>query len=88
MPNPLNLSDAPDLTDKSIQRVRLKSMPLSKKGKKILGAMKKQYGSEKGKKVFYASINKGTVKGAEHKSSHKSHRPPKKTSRGKKIYYS
>ena len=40
-------------------------MPLTKKGKKILGAMKKQYGAKKGKQVFYASINKGKISGAE-----------------------
>ena len=41
-------------------------MPLTKKGKKILGAMKKSYGdTKKAKSVFYASINKGKVKGAE-----------------------
>lgn len=41
-------------------------MPLTKKGKKILGAMKKTYGNaKKAKSVFYASINKGKVKGAE-----------------------
>tara|TARA_R100000750_G_C2345987_1_gene96318 strand:+ start:1670 stop:1834 length:165 start_codon:yes stop_codon:yes gene_type:complete len=33
-------------------------MPLSKTGRKILTAMKKQYGEEKGEDVFYASINK------------------------------
>lgn len=38
-------------------------MPLTKKGKKILKAMKKQYGEKKGKRVFYASQNKGTIKG-------------------------
>lgn len=38
-------------------------MPLTKKGKKIMKAMKKEYGSEKGKRVFYASQNKGTIKG-------------------------
>ena len=38
-------------------------MPLTKKGSKILGAMKKQYGAKKGKQVFYASQNKGTIKG-------------------------
>ena len=38
-------------------------MPLTKKGKKILGAMKKEYGEKKGKSVFYASQNKGTIKG-------------------------
>jgi len=40
-------------------------MPLKKKGKKILKAMSKQYGKKKGKQVFYASINKGTIKGAD-----------------------
>ncbi len=38
-------------------------MPLTKKGKKIMGHMKKQYGKEKGKHVFYASSKKGTIKG-------------------------
>jgi hypothetical protein len=40
-------------------------MPLSKKGKKIMGAMKEQYGAEKGESVFYASKNKGTISGVE-----------------------
>ena len=40
-------------------------VPLSKKGKKILKSMKKQYGKKKGKSVFYASANKGTIKGIE-----------------------
>ena len=40
-------------------------MPLTEKGKKILKSMKKKYGNKKGKQVFYASINKGSVKGAE-----------------------
>lgn len=40
-------------------------MPLTKKGKKIEEAMEKEYGEEKGKKVFYASKNKGTIKGVE-----------------------
>lgn len=38
-------------------------MPLNKKGKKIKAAMEKQYGPKKGKQVFYASENKGTIKG-------------------------
>ena len=42
-------------------------MPQTAKGKKILAAMKKQYGSKKGKSVYYASIVKGKVKGAEGK---------------------
>ena len=40
-------------------------MPLSAKGKKIKKAMLKQYGKKKGKKVFYASANKGTITGIE-----------------------
>lgn len=40
-------------------------MPLSKKGSKIMKAMKEEYGSEKGESVFYASKNKGKIKGVE-----------------------
>jgi len=39
-------------------------MPLTRKGGKILRAMKQDYGEKKGKNVFYASINKGTIRGA------------------------
>ena len=42
-------------------------MPLSKKGTKIKKAMVKTYGKEKGKKVFYASENKGRIKGVKKK---------------------
>ncbi|GAG55112.1 unnamed protein product, partial [marine sediment metagenome] len=45
-------------------------MPLTEKGKKILRAMRKQYGEEKGERVFYASINKGKIKSA-HKGKKK-----------------
>jgi hypothetical protein len=38
-------------------------MPLTKKGKKIMKNMKKQYGKEKGDRVFYASANKKRIKG-------------------------
>ena len=38
-------------------------MPLTKKGEKILHAMQEEYGKEKGKGVFYASENKGTISG-------------------------
>jgi len=38
-------------------------MPLNKKGKKIMKSMKKQYGKKKGEKIFYASKNKGVIKG-------------------------
>lgn len=38
-------------------------MPKTPKGKKIMRAMKKSYGAKKGKEVFYASKQKGTIKG-------------------------
>ena len=40
-------------------------MPLTKKGKKIKKSMEKQYGKKKGETVFYASKNKGVIKGVE-----------------------
>jgi len=42
-------------------------MPLTKKGNKILKNMKREYGKEKGKRVFYASANKGKIKGVHKK---------------------
>lgn len=42
-------------------------MPLTKKGEKVKRAMQKQYGEEKGEQVFYASANKGTIKGVHKK---------------------
>lgn len=42
-------------------------MPLTKKGKKIKSEMKKEYGEKKGEQVFYASQNKGTIKGTHKK---------------------
>ena len=38
-------------------------MPLTKKGEKIKSAMTKEYGEKKGEEVFYASANKGKIKG-------------------------
>lgn len=46
-------------------------MPLNKKGLKIRQAMEKFYGKEKGDEVFYASENKGTIKGVKKKTSKK-----------------
>ncbi len=43
-------------------------MPLTRKGTEIADAMRKHYGSKKGKQVFYASAKKGTIKGV-HTSS-------------------
>jgi len=37
-------------------------MPLNTKGRKVLKAMQKQYGAKRGRQVFYASYNKGTIK--------------------------
>jgi hypothetical protein len=42
-------------------------MPLTKKGKEILSNMQKEYGTKKGEQVFYASKNKGKIKGVEGK---------------------
>jgi len=42
-------------------------MPLTKKGAKIKAAMRKQYGAEKGTRVYYASQKKGTIKGTHKK---------------------
>jgi hypothetical protein len=49
-------------------------MPLTKKGQKIMSAMKDQYGDKKGEDVFYASKNKGNITGVD--------RPKKKKNKG------
>lgn len=46
-------------------------MPLTKKGRTIMAAMKDQYGSSKGESVFYASRNKGTIDGVDRKKKYK-----------------
>lgn len=40
-------------------------MPLTAKGREILAKMEERYGSDKGKEVFYASRNKGTITGVD-----------------------
>ena len=40
-------------------------MPMTRKGKKVMRSMKEQYGPDRGEEVFYASANKGTIKGVE-----------------------
>lgn len=40
-------------------------MPLTKKGKKIKKKMEETYGHEKGEQVFYATQNKGKIKGTD-----------------------
>lgn len=47
-------------------------MPLTAKGEKILANMEAEYGAKKGKSVFYASENKGTIKGVAHHKAPKS----------------
>jgi len=58
-------------------------MPLTKKGRKIMRAMKKHYGDERGEAIFYASRNAGAITGVE-RSSHDRHdagRRPKRRRR-------
>lgn len=43
-------------------------MPLTKKGKKIMRNMRKQYGA-RGEEVFYRSRNKGTISGVDRSRS-------------------
>lgn len=40
-------------------------MPKTPKGRKIMKAMKKEYGGKKGESVFYASKNAGRIKGVD-----------------------
>lgn len=40
-------------------------MPKTKKGKKIMKAMKKTYGKKKAEQVFYASKNAKKIKGVD-----------------------
>ena len=42
-------------------------MPLTKKGAVIKASMEKTYGQKRGERVFFASANKGTIKGVDHK---------------------
>lgn len=42
-------------------------MPLTKKGQSILRSLAKEYGTKKGKSVFYAMINAGKLKGVHQK---------------------
>jgi len=40
-------------------------MPMTSKGRKIMRAMHRRYGKKKAKQVFYASRNKGTIRGVD-----------------------
>jgi hypothetical protein len=44
-------------------------MPLTSKGREIMANMLKEYGSKKGKQVFYASRNAGKIKEVDPESS-------------------
>lgn len=46
-------------------------MPLTPKGREIKAAMDKEYGKKKGDRVFYASANKGRIKGVTTKKGKK-----------------
>lgn len=43
------------------------NMPLTKKGKAIMKNMVAEYGPKKAKEVFYASANKGRIKGIDYR---------------------
>jgi hypothetical protein len=47
-------------------------MPLTKKGKKIMSNMDKEYGPKKGESVFYASRNAGKISGVDKSKKPKS----------------
>jgi hypothetical protein len=51
-------------------------VPLTKKGKKVMGEMKDEYGPEKGERVFYATVNTGKLRGVH--EGQKKRTPPKK----------
>ena len=59
-------------------------MPLNKKGRRIMHKMEDTYGTDKAKRVFYASRNKGTITGVDPESSGKR----KKKRKVKGIHYS
>jgi len=42
-------------------------MPLTKKGKKIMGALQQEYGTTKGRSIFYAMRNAGRITSVERK---------------------
>jgi hypothetical protein len=44
-------------------------MPLTPKGSRLLEEFKQEYGPEKGREVFYAAANTGTITGVHEKST-------------------
>ena len=57
-------------------------MPLTDKGEAIKKNMEKEYGGKEGERVFYASANKGTIKGV-HEAKEKFARNLKRRAGGK-----
>lgn len=55
-------------------------MPLTAKGEKIKENMEKEYGKKHGEQVFYASANKGTIKGVHDMPNAKDVEDPKPAS--------
>lgn len=55
-------------------------MPLTESGRKALASMMSQYGAEKGKEIFYSSINSGKA-GSEKWHEGKSKKHAKKKGR-------
>jgi len=53
-------------------------MPLTDAGKKALANMRREYGTEEGKRVFYASINSGKLKGMEQRQPARANKRPRK----------
>lgn len=43
-------------------------MPLTAKGEKIMANMQREYGADKGTRVFYASRNSGRISGVDPQS--------------------
>ena len=58
-------------------------MPLTKKGKKIMHSMTAEYGKKEGKKIFYASRNKGKIRGVDR--GFFGHYSPKEAAMGGRI---
>lgn len=48
-------------------------MPRTKKGRKVKRAMEREYGKEKGDRVFYASERKGKLKGVAKRRGKRKH---------------
>ena len=56
-------------------------MPLTPKGQEIMAAMTKEYGTKRGKSVFYASANSGRITGV-HKGRKRRAAPRRRSSVG------